>query len=70
MRTETEERLFGAVGTEDCHQVGIMGGCGKTCWVYLEGRCEYADRITEELATKKEIEKHAYLYKTDLPVQG
>lgn len=42
-----EEGLYGAVGTSDCHKVGIMGGCGPDCWVYQDGRCPIPDEIKE-----------------------
>ena len=43
-----EEALFGRVGTDDCHKVGIMGGCGSKCWVYKESRCPEPEGIEEE----------------------
>jgi hypothetical protein len=27
------------VGTSECFNVGISGGCGKDCFVYLKGDC-------------------------------
>ncbi len=43
-----EEAMYGAVGTSDCHKVGIWGGCGVDCWVYQEGRCPEPDEIKED----------------------
>ncbi|MGM0837738.1 MAG: hypothetical protein ACQEV7_16405 [Bacillota bacterium] len=48
MKVNIEEQLYGAIGTDDCHKVGIMGGCGVSCWVYKEGRCPIPEEITEE----------------------
>lgn len=42
-----EEGLFGKIGADDCHKVGIMGGCGVNCWIYQKGECEIADEIAE-----------------------
>jgi hypothetical protein len=28
------------VGTSECFNVGISGGCGLNCFVYLKGECE------------------------------
>jgi len=28
------------VGTSECFNVGISGGCGPECFVYLKGECE------------------------------
>lgn len=55
-----EERLFGSVGTSDCHKIGIMGGCGLECYVYLDGRCPAPDEM--ELVTEKDRELHNKLY--------
>jgi len=36
------------VGTSECFNVGISGGCGTECFVYLKGQCEIADEIGKE----------------------
>ena len=33
------------LGTDDCFNVGIAGGCGPKCFVFREGRCEYPEGI-------------------------
>ena len=33
------------VGTSDCFNVGISGGCGSECFVYQEGRCPEPQEI-------------------------
>ena len=57
-----EESLYGAIGTSDCHKVGIMGGCGLDCWVYQEGRCGVPDEMIERFETDKDEENHKRLY--------
>ena len=35
-----EEKMIGAVGiTDECHIIGISGGCGDYCRLYKERRC-------------------------------
>lgn len=43
-----QESLYGSLSGDDCHRVGIMGGCGVDCWVYQEGRCPVPGEIEEE----------------------
>ena len=31
------------VGTTDCFNVGISGGCGSDCFVYKNGDCQFTD---------------------------
>jgi hypothetical protein len=31
----------------ECHEVGINGGCGLTCPVWLRGECDIADEALE-----------------------
>lgn len=57
-----EEKLYGAVGTDDCHKVGIMGGCGLECCVYQEGRCPVPAELADEIETEEEKEEHEELY--------
>lgn len=33
------------VGTSGCFNVGISGGCGLTCYVYLDGECGNPDEM-------------------------
>lgn len=62
-----EESFFGAVGTSDCHKVGIMGGCGLECFVYQESRCHIPEEIkTYHVETDEDLEEHERLY-CDLP---
>ena len=49
------------VGTTDCFNVGISGGCGPDCFVYLEGRCEEPDEMLPGM-TNPELEAHYELY--------
>jgi len=46
------------VGTSDCFNVGISGGCGPDCFVYLEGRCNEPQEIFERL--NEEQKKNYY----------
>jgi len=49
------------VGTSECFNVGISGGCGPECYIYLNGRC---DEPQEMLATldHKGLVLHAAIY--------
>ncbi len=33
------------VGTSECFNVGISGGCGKKCFVYVKGECSESQEI-------------------------
>lgn len=57
-----EEAMYGIIGADDCHKVGIMGGCGLTCWVYQEGRCEVYGELEDRITTEEERKKHQELY--------
>lgn len=58
-----EEALYGAVGTSDCHKVGIWGGCGLECWVYQDGRCTESEELLENnCETDEDRENHRMLY--------
>jgi len=37
------------VGTSECFNVGISGGCGPDCFVYQKGECEVAGEMVEQL---------------------
>lgn len=53
------------VGTSDCFNVGISGGCGPNCFVYLEGRCEEPQEMIPRLISDEELRDHAELYPQD-----
>ena len=55
------------VGTSDCFNVGISGGCGTDCFVYLEGRCEVSSEMIPRLENEEEIKLHYELYSEDKP---
>ncbi|MFH1498782.1 MAG: hypothetical protein ABII82_13255 [Verrucomicrobiota bacterium] len=35
------------VGTSECFNVGISGGCGPDCFVYLKGECDEPQEMAE-----------------------
>lgn len=37
------------VGTSGCFNVGISGGCGPDCFVYLKGKCDEPQEMIERL---------------------
>lgn len=49
-------------GLKGCFTVGISGGCGTSCYVYLEGKCECPEEMVERLSTEEETETHLKLY--------
>ena len=49
------------VGTSGCFNVGISGGCGPSCFVYLKGECEEPQEMIERLDDDG-IKKHHVLY--------
>ena len=53
------------VGTSDCFNVGISGGCGLDCFAYLAGDCDESQEAIERLDTKKKIALHLELYPND-----
>lgn len=53
------------VGTSDCFNVGISGGCGIDCFVYLEGRCDVSSEMIPRLENKEEIKLHYEIYPDD-----
>lgn len=57
-----EEALFGAIGTSDCHKVGIMGGCGLDCLVYREGKCPEPDEMVDRFECDEDKNNHDLLY--------
>ena len=56
------------VGTSDCFNVGISGGCGPECFVYQDGRCKIADElidienISKYNMTAYQIHEHYQIY--------
>lgn len=50
------------IDLSDCAKIGMWGGCGLTCPLYLEGDCEYHTEIAERLKTPEEIEQYRELY--------
>ncbi len=49
------------VGTSDCFNVGISGGCGPDCFSYLEGQCTEPDEMVSRLSPK-ELSNHYQIY--------
>jgi hypothetical protein len=49
------------VGTDGCFNVGISGGCGPECFVYLHGDCTEPDEMIGRLSSN-ELSRHANLY--------
>lgn len=50
------------VGTSGCFNVGISGGCGPDCFVYLKGDCEEPQEMIPRLDTAAELSRHHELY--------
>lgn len=50
------------VGTSGCFNVGISGGCGPECFVYLKGECDEPGEMVERLETDEEVKLHWRLY--------
>ena len=51
------------VGTSECFNVGISGGCGLDCFVYQKGECtEPEEFLDNKKLTTEEIETHHDLY--------
>lgn len=50
------------VGTSECFNVGISGGCGHECFVYLKGECGEPQEMISHLDGEYEIERHKKLY--------
>lgn len=49
------------VGTSECFNVGISGGCGPDCFVYLKGECDEPQGMIERLDADG-LKKHQILY--------
>jgi hypothetical protein len=52
------------VGTSECFNVGISGGCGPECFVYLNGECDVPDEMLPQL-DDDELKLHKELYGLD-----
>lgn len=49
------------VGTDACFNVGISGGCGPDCFVYLRGECGEPQEMVDKLEPH-ELKLHEELY--------
>ncbi len=49
------------VGTDGCFNVGISGGCGPKCFIYLRGDCEEPQEMVERLDSAG-LELHNSIY--------
>jgi hypothetical protein len=49
------------VGTSECFNVGISGGCGPDCFVYLKGACDEPQEMVPRLDADG-LKLHAELY--------
>lgn len=49
-------------GLDGCFTVGISGGCGTECWVYLEGKCKEPQEMIPRLETDEEKEEYRLMY--------
>ena len=52
-----DDRLANGRGMTDCELVGITGGCGDDCPVFLAGKCESEDEILESLQDNDTLEE-------------
>ena len=50
------------VGTDECFNVGISGGCGVGCFVYQKGECGEPGEMVAELETADERANHKAMY--------
>jgi hypothetical protein len=50
------------IGTSECFNVGIAGGCGPDCFVYLKGECDEPSEMLERLEGDEELKRHVALY--------
>lgn len=50
------------VGTSACFNVGISGGCGPECFVYLRGDCNEPQEMIPRLEGPEELVSHMALY--------
>jgi len=50
------------VGMSGCYVVGLNGGCGLDCPVYLEGECDEPGEMVNDSMSRDEKERHVELY--------
>jgi hypothetical protein len=50
------------VGTSECFNVGISGGCNPECFVYLKGKCKEPQEMIERLDSEG-LKLHNLLYR-------
>jgi len=50
------------VGTSECFNVGISGGCSPKCFVYLKGECTEPQEMIGRLDTEALKQQHQALY--------
>lgn len=53
------------VGTSECFNVGISGGCGTECYIYREGRCSEPQEMITRLESEEDRAFHAEAYPQD-----
>ncbi|WP_257154793.1 hypothetical protein [Bacillus toyonensis] len=46
----------------DCETVGLSGGCGVDCHVYLDGKCQEHEEMIPELKTEEDKATYQELY--------
>lgn len=56
------------VGTSECFNVGIAGGCGPKCFVYLKGKCGEPQEMLPGLDGDR-LKLHVELYGLNVKVQ-
>jgi len=49
------------VGTSECFNVGISGGCGMECFVYLKGKCGEPQEMLP-ISDPDDLKRHYELY--------
>lgn len=54
------------VGTDNCFNVGISGGCCPKCFVYLNGECSEPQEMIHQLKSVDEIRLHGELYPNNI----
>lgn len=53
------------VGMSGCYVVGLNGGCGIECPVYLDARCEVPDEVDIKSLSEDDRKLHISLYGND-----
>lgn len=43
------------VGTSECFNVGISGGCGTECFVYLKGKCGEPQEMLNGMSEEEKV---------------